>query len=232
MSNQPYASASVDTFHQQGVMTRVYSWMTAGLLVTGAVAMFVSTQAALLAAIFGTWIFWGLLIGELALVWGLAANVHRMSAALATGLFLLYSAINGLTMAAIFIIYDPTSIATTFLLTGGMFGAMSIYGYTTKSDLSGIGSFLIMGLIGFVLASVVNIFLQNELLYWVITYAGIALFIGLTAYDTQKIKHLSMEVSGGGETEQHRVAILGALILYLDFINLFLLLLRVVGNRD
>jgi hypothetical protein len=231
--SHPYTASQVDVFHQQGIMTRDYSWMTAGLLVTGAVAMFVASQMALMSLIFGTPLFWVLIIGELALVWGLSASIHKMPSALATGLFLFYSALNGLTISVIFLRYTPVSIATTFLITAGMFGAMSLYGYTTKSDLSSWGSFLIMGLIGVLIASVVNFFLQSSMLYWIVTYAGIAVFIGLTAYDTQKIKHLSMQVSSQGDEAQQRVAILGALALYLDFINLFLFLLRIFGgNRD
>ncbi len=227
-SSLPYSP--VDSFRLQGIMTQVYAWMAAGLLVTGAIAMFVASVPAITDLILGTPLLWVLLIGELALVWILGANIHKMSSPLATGMFLFYSALNGLTLSFIFLVYTSASIATTFFITAGMFGAMSAYGYFTRRDLSAIGSFLVMALIGFLLASVVNIFWHNEMLYWIITYAGILIFVGLTAWDTQKIKRMSAEVSND-ETMIRRVVILGALMLYLDFINMFLLLLRVLGDR-
>lgn len=215
---------------QQGILTQVYAWMMAGLLVTGATAMYTANTPVLLGIIFGTPLMWVLLIGQVALVWILAANIHKMSSAMATGMFLFYSAMNGLTLSAIFLVYTEASIAVTFFVAGGMFAGMSLYGYTTKADLSAMGSFLVMGLIGFLLASIVNIFLQNDILYWILTYLGIAIFIGLTAYDTQKIKEMAAAASS---EDAHRVAILGALTLYLDFVNLFLLLLRLFGSsRD
>jgi hypothetical protein len=222
----------VDSFRLQGVMTQVYAWMMAGLLVTGAIAMFVSNTAPIRAFVLNNpFVFFGLLIGELILVWILAAKIFSMSANLATGMFLFYSALNGLTLSVIFIMYTPVSIASTFLVTAGTFGAMSLYGYMTKRDLSGIGNFLIMALIGFLIASVVNLFFHNEMLYWVITYAGILIFVGLTAWDTQRIKQMAMQLQSSDETMVRRVAIIGALKLYLDFVNLFLLLLRILGNR-
>jgi FtsH-binding integral membrane protein len=229
MSYLPYASAET-TALRNGVLHRVYAWMTAGLLVTGAVAMFVAGNDALMAAIFGnSFVFFGLIIAELALVWILSANIGRMSVATATGMFLGYSALNGLTMAAIFWVYTSASIASTFFVTAGTFGAMSAYGYLTKRDLSGMGNFLFMALIGLIIASVVNMFWANSTLYWIITYAGVLIFVALTAYDTQKIKRLAAQVSD--ETGAGRVAVMGALTLYLDFINLFLFLLRILGVR-
>lgn len=230
MSYAPYATSPTDVMRQQGIMTQVYAWMTAGLLVTGAFALFVANSPTLAGIIIGNqWVFFGLIIAEFALVWWLSASISTMSPALATGSFLFYSALNGLTLSVIFLAYTAESIGTTFFVTAGTFGAMSAIGYTTKFDLTSIGGYLIMALIGFLIASLVNIFLQSSTLYWIITYAGILIFIGLTAYDTQKIKHMSM--SARDERSAHRVAILGALILYLDFINLFLLLLRLLGNR-
>lgn len=229
MSYLPYVDANT-TALRTGVLQRVYSWMTAGLLVTGAVAMFVAGNDALMGAIFGnSLVFFGLIIAELALVWILSANIGRLPVATATGMFLGYSALNGLTMAAIFWIYTSASIASTFFITAGTFGAMSAYGYVTKRDLSGMGNFLFMALLGLIIASVVNIFWANSTLYWIITYAGVLIFVALTAYDTQKIKRLAEQVSD--ETGAGRVAIMGALTLYLDFINLFLYLLRIIGVR-
>jgi len=164
------------------------------------------------------------------MVIAISAAINRMSSATATLLFVLYSALNGVTFAAIFMIYTRSSIASTFLVTAGTFGAMSLYGYVTKKDLTGFGSFLFMGLIGIVIASVVNIFLQSEMIYWVTTYIGVFVFVGLTAYDTQKIKKIGEAGFANGE-DQQKAAILGALRLYLDFINLFLMLLRIMGGR-
>jgi FtsH-binding integral membrane protein len=230
MSYSPYVGSPTDVLRQQSVLTQVYAWMTAGLLVTGAVAMFVAANDALMAAIFGnSFVFFGLIIAELALVWILSANIGRLPVATATSMFLGYSALNGLTMAAIFWIYTSASIASTFFITAGTFGAMSAWGYFTKRDLSGMGNFLFMALIGLILASVVNIFWANSTLYWIISFAGVLIFVALTAYDTQKIKRLAAQVSDEGGAG--RVAILGALTLYLDFINLFLFLLRFLGVR-
>jgi FtsH-binding integral membrane protein len=230
MSYSPYVGSPTDVLRQQSVLTQVYAWMTAGLLVTGAVAMFVAANDALMAAIFGnSFVFFGLIIAELALVWILSANIGRLPVAAATSMFLGYSALNGLTMAAIFWIYTSASIASTFFITAGTFGAMSAWGYFTKRDLSGMGNFLFMALIGLILASVVNIFWANSTLYWIISFAGVLIFVALTAYDTQKIKRLAAQVSDEGGAG--RVAILGALTLYLDFINLFLFLLRFLGVR-
>jgi len=229
MSYLPYVDAQT-TAIRNGVMHRVYSWMTAGLLVTGAVAMAVAGNDGLMRAIFGNQlIFFGLIIAELALVWILSANIGRMAPTTGMAMFLGYSALNGLTMAAIFWVYTSASIASTFFITAGTFGAMSAWGYFTKRDLSGWGNFLFMALIGLILASIVNIFWASSALYWLVTYAGVLIFVALTAYDTQKIKRLAAQV--GDETSAGRVAVMGALTLYLDFINLFLFLLRILGGR-
>lgn len=230
MSYTPYNVTREDVVRESGIFSQVYAWMTAGLLVTGAVAMLVASNFMLVALIFGNpFIFYGLLIAEVALVWVLSANIWRLSSGLATTMFLGYSALNGLTLSAIFLVYTSSSIATTFFVTAATFAAMSLYGYTTKRDLTGIGNILIMGLIGFLIASVVNIFLQNEMIYWITTYIGIAIFVGLTAWDTQKIKRIIAQ--HGNENTRQRIAIMGALMLYLDFINLLLLLLRILGKR-
>lgn len=230
MSYTPYATSQAQV-QQRTILSQVYAWMTAGLLVTGAVAAYTANSPALLSLIFGSsFVLFGLIIAEVLLVIALSAMIGRISAGAATAMFLLYAALNGLTMASIFLVYTRASIASTFFVTAGTFGAMSLYGFTTKRDLTTIGNLLIMGLIGFFLASLVNIFLRSPALYWITTYAGIAIFIGLTAWDTQKIK--AMSAMAVGEQQAGRIAIMGALTLYLDFINLFLLLLRIFGRRD
>lgn len=175
--------------------------------------------------------FFGLIIVQLGLVFVLSGMVHKLSGAVATGLFMLYSALTGLTMASIFLVYTYSSIASTFLVTGGMFGAMSLWGYTTKRDLSGMGSMLFMALIGIVLASLVNIWLKSTALMCAVTYIGVVVFVGLTAYDTQKLKNIGEGIDVDDKENLRRFSIMGALTLYLDFINLFLMLLRIFGNR-
>jgi uncharacterized protein len=229
MSYLPYANAQT-TALRNGVMNRVYTWMTAGLLLTGAVASFVAGSNALISLIFGNpLMFFGLFIVQIVAVIGLSAGINRLSPAVATAIFMGYAALNGLTMAAIFLAYTQASIASTFFVTAGTFGAMSLYGYTTKRDLSTIGNIAVMALIGLLIASVVNIFLRSAGLYWILTCAGVLIFVALTAWDTQKIKRLATQVSD--ETSAGRVAVLGALTLYLDFINLFIYLLRILGVR-
>lgn len=223
----PRTDAFFNTLFQQ-----VYGWMAGGLALTGLVAWWVSQSDAMLSLIFGNQaLFFGLIIVELGLVFGLSWGISRMSAAIATSAFLLYSVLNGVTMAAIFLVYTSESIASTFLVTAGTFGAISMYGYTTKRDLTSWGTYLFMALIGLILASVVNIFLQSSALYWLVTYAGVLIFVGLTAYDTQKIKELSARIDARDTENFQKAAIMGALRLYLDFINLFLYLLRILGQR-
>src|SRR5215510_9302868 len=215
MSYLPYTSAQT-TALRNGVMSRVYAWMTAGLLVTAAVASFVAGSTALSSLIFGNpLIFFGLFIVEIIAVVGVNAGIKRLSPA--TAIFIGYAALNGLTLSAIFLAYTQASIASTFLVTAGTFGAMSLYGYTTKRDLSTVGNIAIMALIGLLIASIVNIFLRSAGLYWILTYAGVLIFVALTAWDTQKMKRLAAQVSD--ETSAGRVAVLGSLMLYLDFIN-------------
>lgn len=210
---------------------KVYNWMTAGLGLSAVVALLTVSSQAMMQLVFGNrLVFFGLLIAELLLVVTLSGAIQRLSAAAATGFFLAYSALSGVTLAAIFVLYTQSSIASTFFVTAGTFGAMSVYGHVTRRDLTSWGSFLFMGLIGFLLASVVNMFLHSEMIYWISTYCGILIFVGLTAYDTQKLKVLAMGGFANSE-DRHKAAILGALRLYLDFINLFLLLLRVLGRR-
>ncbi len=216
---------------QQQFMTKVFGWMSFALAITGLVAMFTASSPALLNIIFGTkFVFLGLIIVELLLVGSLVKMVNKLSVQAATLIFLIYSVINGVTLSSIFLAYTAGSIASTFYITAGTFGAMSLYGYFTKTDLTKVGSLLTMALIGLVIASIVNLFFNSSALYWITTYAGILIFTGLTAYDTQKIKRINvMELNGNDENT--KVAILGALTLYLDFINLFLLLLRLFGRR-
>jgi FtsH-binding integral membrane protein len=217
--------------YQAIFMNKVYNWMALALLITGFIAYYAASSASLMETIVSSRIlFFGLLIGELALVVYLTSAINRLSQSAAITVFLLYSALNGLTMSVIFLVYTTGSIASTFFVTAGTFGAMSLYGYTTKKDLSSIGNMAIMALIGVIIASIVNWFLQSEMLYWIITYLGVAIFVGLTAYDTQKLK----EIGSRGFADQEnmeKMSILGALTLYLDFINLFLFLLRILGNR-
>lgn len=173
----------------QTYMAQVYGWMTVGLLLTAFVARYAANSAAVMELLFTNRIFLiGLVIAQLALVIVLSAMIQKLSAGVTTMLFMLYSALTGLTLSSIFIVYTAASIASTFVVTAGMFGAMSLYGYTTKRDLSGFGNMLFMALIGIVLASLVNFWLKSEALMWAVTYIGVIVFVGLTAYDTQKLK--------------------------------------------
>ncbi|MBX2989899.1 MAG: Bax inhibitor-1/YccA family protein [Bacteroidetes bacterium] len=216
---------------QRAFLVKVYGWMMAGLLITGAASMLTLNTPGLLELLFSSrWVVLGLFLVQIGLVGWLSVRLEKMSAATATTIFVGYAALTGLTLSIIFLMYTAESLAGTFMVTAGTFGVMSAYGYFTKRDLSGLGSFLMMGLIGMILASVVNIFLGNSTVYWITTYIGILIFVGLTAYDTQKIKAMGLSATMGSEAEQ-KGAIMGALKLYLDFINLFLLLLRVMGKR-
>ncbi|MFQ5449057.1 MAG: Bax inhibitor-1 family protein [Nitrospinaceae bacterium] len=216
---------------QQRFMVRVYNWMTGGLAVTGFLAFFVANNEMMLSIVFGNPIVPILLIvAQLGLVVYLSGWVSKMSASKATGIFMLYAGLTGITFSSIFLAYTASSITSAFLVTAGTFGAMSVYGYTTKRDLTSMGSFLFMGLIGIIIASVVNMFLQSEAIYWITTYAGVLVFVGLTAYDTQKIKEMNV-LGNEGTEEDTKEAVIGALRLYLDFINLFLMILRLMGDR-
>ena len=216
----------------QTYMAQVYGWMTVGLLLTAFVAWYAANSAAVMELLFTNRIFLiGLVIAQLALVIVLSAVIQKLSAGVTTMLFMLYSALTGLTLSSIFIVYTAASIASTFVVTAGMFGAMSLYGYTTKRDLSGFGNMLFMALIGIVIASLVNFWLKSEALMWVVTYIGVIVFVGLTAYDTQKLKNMGEQIDTRDTSNLRKYSILGALTLYLDFINLFLMLLRIFGNR-
>ncbi len=212
-------------------MQKVYLWMTLALSLTGFVAYRTTQSEFLLGLIFGSSFgFIGIILVELALVFWISSGIQRISSNMAIGLFLLYSVLNGFTLSVLLIAYTGASVASTFFITAGMFGAMSVYGYSTKQDLSSWGNLLFMALIGLILASFVNIFLQSAGLYWIISYVGVLVFVGLTAFDTQKIKQLAAQVIAESEVGR-KVAILGALTLYLDFINMFIFMLRIMGNR-
>ena len=213
----------------------VYNWMFIGLAVTGFLAYYIADNDTAKNMIFtNRAIFWFLVIAELGLVFVISGMINRISAGTATGLFVLFSALNGAMLSSIFVIFELDSIAKVFFICSGTFLACSVYGWTTKKDLTSLGGFLMMGLIGIIIASIVNIFTQSSALYTIISYIGVIVFVGLTAYDTQKIKNMAMTQPEGIDGAVIRKgAILGALSLYLDFINLFLMLLRIFGQgRD
>jgi FtsH-binding integral membrane protein len=213
------------------LMRNVYMWMTMALAVTGLTAAYVASSPALLQYVFSGNTIWLLALGELGLVWYLSARIMKISFSTAGILFVLFSILNGVTLSSIFLVYTMESIALTFYITAGTFGAMSLVGYFTKKDLSTMGRFLVMALIGLIIASIVNLFMQSTMLMWITTYAGVLIFCGLTAYDTQKIK--DMLIFYGNETHEGtlKIALMGSLTLYLDFINLFIYLLRIFGSR-
>lgn len=214
------------------LMKKVYVWMALALVITGMTSWLVVSSPALITAIFTNRIlFWGLILAEFGLVIWLSAGIRKMSLTTATLLFILYSVVNGVTMASIFLIYTMESIASTFFITAGTFGAMSLFGAKTSKDLTGIGRYLIMALIGLIIATIVNIFLGSSGFAMIISYVGVLVFVGLTAYDTQKIKEMFMYADEYNPDVQ-KYAVLGSLTLYLDFINLFLYLLRIFGRRD
>ncbi len=235
MDRYPRSSDSIVQRASTGLstyMAQVYGWMTCGLLLTAFVSWYAANTPEVMQLVFANRItFFGLIIVQLGLVVLLSMMVHKLSGAVATGIFMLYSALTGLTMASIFLVYTYSSIASTFVVTAGMFGAMSLWGYTTKRDLSGMGSMLFMALIGIVLASLVNLWLKSTALMWAVTYIGVVVFVGLTAYDTQKLKNIGESINVEDKENLRRYSIMGALTLYLDFINLFLMLLRIFGNR-
>jgi len=214
-------------------MRGVYGWMCMGLLVTAAASAFVVSSPAIMQAIFtNQLIYIGLIIVELGMVVGLAAAINRLSSTAATSMFLLYSALNGVTLSVIFVIYAKAVIINAFLVSAGMFGAMSLYGLLTKRDLTSLGSFMFMGLIGVIIASIVNIFTKSAMMDFIISCVGVLVFIGLTAYDTQKLKVMGDMAPADDATAVRRGTILGALTLYLDFINLFLMMLRLFSGSN
>jgi FtsH-binding integral membrane protein len=214
------------------LMRKVYVWMALALVVSGLTAYYVAGSEQMLMAIFGNQItFWVLAIAEFGLVIGLTAALKKLSFPLGACMFLLFSILNGVTLSAIFVVYTMSSIATTFFVTAGTFAAMAFIGYTTKKDLTKIGGILLMALIGLIIASVVNIFLKNSMMDIVISAIGVLIFVGLTAYDAQKIKEMMLNCGTEVNDFTQKLAVFGALSLYLDFINLFLYLLRFLGKQ-
>lgn len=214
------------------LMRKVYVWMTLALVITGFTAYAVATSPALLMAIVGNrFVLLGLIVAELALVVGISGAINRLSLTAATLMFVLYSVINGATLSVVFLAFTMSSITSVFFITAGTFATMALVGYTTKKDLTSMGRMLFMALIGLVIATVVNMFMRNSGLDMILNYVGVLVFVGLTAYDTQKIKEQLMMAGDAGEAWQ-KMALVGALTLYLDFINLFLYLLRILGKRE
>lgn len=232
MQSYPINSTKVQSITNEFIRS-VYNWMGIGLALTGLIAYYVSTDISIQNLIFGNkLVFFGLIIGELALVFFISARIGKISASTATSLFILFAALNGATLSSIFLVYTSSSITTTFFICSATFISCSIYGMTTNRDLTSVGGFMTMGLIGIIIASVVNIFIRSSAMDMIISYIGVIVFVGLTAYDTQKLKHMAIAQPEGLDSGVIRKGtILGALTLYLDFINLFLMLLRILGNR-
>lgn len=213
------------------LMRKVYVWMTLALAITGITAYGVATSPALLSLIFSSKVvFFGLIIAEFALVFAVSGAINRLSLSTATLLFVLYSVVNGATLASIFMLFSMAVIGKVFFITAGTFAVMALVGYTTKTDLTSMGKLLFMALIGIIIATVVNMFVKSAGFDLIISYIGVLVFVGLTAYDTQKIKQMLQMAPDAGEQMQ-KIALLGALSLYLDFVNLFLYLLRIFGNN-
>ena len=215
------------------LMRKVYVWMTLALVITGVTAYGVANSPGVISAIYSNQaVMWGLIIAELALVIGISAAINKLSLTTATLLFVLYSAVNGVVLSSVFLIYTASSIASVFFITAGTFAVMAFIGYTTKTDLTSLGKILLMALIGLIIASLVNVFFVKSTGFdLIISYVGVLIFVGLTAYDSQKIKQMLLMAPDAGEGAQ-KLALLGALSLYLDFINLFLYLLRILGKRE
>ena len=214
------------------LMRKVYLWMTMALALTGFTAYGVATSPGILQTIYSNpAVMWGLVIAELILVITVSGAINRLSLSVATLLFIVYSVLNGALLSSVFLVYTASSVATVFFITAGTFAAMALIGYTTKTDLSSMGKILLMALIGMIIATIVNLFVKSTGLELIISYIGVLVFVGLTAYDSQKIKQMLLQAPDASEGAQ-KVALLGALSLYLDFINLFLYLLRIFGRRD
>ena len=234
MENRQYSTATTGAgaVIDEGLrayMLRVYNYMASGLLLTGIIAYVTASSPAMMNAIYGTPLQWVVILAPLGFVFFLSARIQKMSFSAAQTTYWIYAGMMGLALAYIFVVFTGASVARVFFITAGTFGAMSLYGYTTKRDLTKLGSFLFMGLIGIIIASVVNIFLQSTMMHFVISVIGVLVFVGLTAYDTQKIKEIYYE--GDSSEVSGKKAIMGALRLYLDFINLFIMLLQLFGDR-
>lgn len=212
-------------------IARVYMWMSAALVFTGLVSLFTAASPAMIEFIFGnSFMRWGIMLAQIGLVFALGAAAQRISPAVMIGGFFLYAGLNGLILSVIFLVFEMGSIATTFFISAGTFAAMSVFGYVTKQDLTSLGRILMMALIGLVIASIVNFFLHSDTFGFIISFVGVLIFVGLTAYDTQKIKNIGASVDLTSP-EGQKASIWGALALYLDFINLFLYMLRLFGRR-
>ncbi len=234
MESLPYGTAQAQAqVRVNSFIQSVYNWMALGLGLTAVIALYAASSESLVRLVIANQlVFFSLIIAELALVFILSSRIEKLQASTATGMFLLYSALNGLTLSFIFLIYTSSSVASVFFICAATFGACSVYGMTTKRDLTSIGGFMVMGLIGIIIASLVNLFIQSSAMQMIISYIGVIVFVGLTAYDTQKLKTMALTQPAGLDASVIRKgAILGALTLYLDFINLFLMLLRIFGDR-
>lgn len=221
---------TVESVSETALINKVYQWMCFALAITGVTSYGVAGSPALFSLIYGNpLIFYGLIIGELALVISLSAAINKLSSTAATMLFILYSVINGATLASIFLIYEIGSIVSTFFVAAGTFGAMALYGSKTKKDLTSIGNLCYMAVIGLIIAMVVNMFVHSTMLELIVSVIGVIVFVGITAYDAQKLKHMFMGIEDNSETQKY--AVLGALTIYLDFVNLFLYLLRLLGRK-
>ena len=218
---------------ERSLLKNVYMWMTAGLALTAVVSLWMVSNPQRIVYLFQSKLIWVFIIAEFILVFFLSARIMNMKPQTAVLSFTAYSILNGITLSGIFFLYTAASIASTLFITAGTFAAMSLYAVSTKRDLSKMGSYLMMGLFGLIIASIVNIFLKSSALYWLVSYAGVIIFCGLTAYDTQNILRMSREYSSSiAEEDYIRFSIIGALKLYLDFINMFIFFLRIFGRRD
>jgi len=222
--------ASFSTEATRKFLLNVYNWMAMGLALTGVIAYGTANSSFVDVIMSNPVIYFGLFIAQLAVVMGLTFAINKIPSGVAIGAFFLYAALTGLTFSVLFLVYTGGSIASTFFICAGMFAAVSVFGYVTKMDLSKMGTYLFMALIGLIIASVVNIFLNSNTLNWIISYVGVIIFVGLTAYDTQKIKKMSQTTDFDSE-QGKKGAVMGALTLYLDFINMFLFMLRILGDR-
>ena len=224
-----FVSADIRDERVGAFLSRVYAWMFVGLLITAATAFAVASTPALIEVVIGNrLVFWLIVIAQLGLVFYLSARVHKIAPAAAAGIFLLYSALVGVTSSVVLLVFSGASIAQTFIITAGMFGATAIFGTVTKRSLAGVGHFMFMGLVGLILASIVGFFWHSGALQFVISVVGVVVFTGLTAWDAQRLKQLAVALPDG---RVGSYAVVGALSLYLDFINLFFFLLRFTGNR-
>ncbi|AZO96683.1 Bax inhibitor-1/YccA family protein [Halocella sp. SP3-1] len=217
---------------QRRFMVKVYGWMFLALMITALVALITASSETILMMVYGNQVvFFGMIIVQMILVWSLSSRMHKISVTTATISYFIYSILNGLLLSVIFLAFTTGSIAATFFITASIFGIMSIYGYFTDKDLTSVGNICLMGLIGIIIASLVNMFLHSTTLYWIITYIAVIVFTALAAFDTQKIKQMNV-IGDEGTDQDKKQSILGALILYIDFINLFLQLLKIFGKSN